>query len=115
MDRVNLKITGFLQLDYCFVPSDMACRYKKTNTLSLPPDPQCINSPASHEHTCPSWPAAMATHVNFSQAACSQIFSFHPPLSFDVNPLLQQSKTQWCTDTHTHTHTHTHNSVLPCL
>lgn len=32
---------------------------------SLRLDPQCIRFPASHVHTCPSWPAAMATNVNF--------------------------------------------------
>lgn len=28
-------------------------------------DPQCINLQAFHVHTCLSWPAAIATHVNF--------------------------------------------------
>lgn len=54
-----------------------------SHAASSLPDPHSNNSPASHVHTCPSWAAAMATHGNFfSQTACCQIFSFHPPFHF---------------------------------
>ncbi len=109
------------------------------HTASPSPDPQCINSPASsHVHTCPSWPAAMATHVNFFQTACSQIFSLHPPFHFmwihycnkarhscaltrSDNPYspppfpTHTHKQHTSPKTHTHTHLNRHIKTTQCF
>lgn len=103
------------------VESKLLTQPESHQPASPSPDPQWINSPASHANTCPSWPAAMATHVNFFRQHATRFSASILPfiLCESITATKQDTVVHWHaqiiptppppdTLSHTHRNIHTH-------